>query len=102
MQMPVIVGIVLAIISLVVFSEWFYHNFVGWKEVIIDDQFFNLRIFGATVVSIFIFFVSFMGAAYVTKCPNEDRTGIFEKLNCEEYYKIKTQTDTLMGQTGRN
>ncbi len=95
MQMPVIVGIILVIIFLIVFSEWFYHNFVGWKEVILDDQFFNVRILGATLVSMMVFFASFMGAAYITKCPSAEREGIFEKLNCEEYYKIKVQADSL-------
>lgn len=97
MQMPVIVGVVLAIIFLIVFSEWFYHNFLGWKEVIVDDQFFSIRIVGATIVSMMIFFVSFFGAAYVTKCPSEERSGIFEKLNCTEYNKIKIQVGSIFG-----
>lgn len=97
--MPVAVGVILAIIFMIVFSGWFYHAYAGWKEVVIDDQFFKLRIVGATVFSMIIFFGSFMGIAYATKCPSEDRSGIFERLNCEEYNKIKLQADTLMGKT---
>jgi len=95
--MAVIVGVIFIIIFLIVFSEWFYNAFTGWKEIVIDDQFYKLRIAGATVVSILIFFGGFMGVAYATKCPSEDRSGIFEKLNCEEYNKIKLEADTLMG-----
>ena len=91
MEMPVIVGVVLAIIFLIVFSEWFYHTFVGWREVVIDDRLYKLRIFGASLFSMFVIFASFMGMAYVTKCPNETREGAFERLNCDEYKKIKTQ-----------
>ncbi len=93
MQMPVVVGLLLAIIFLVVFSEWFYHTFIGWREVVIDDRLYKLRIFGASVVSVLVFLGSFLGVAYITKCPSEEREGIFEKLNCDEYNKIKTTAE---------
>lgn len=88
MQMPVAVGVTLSVIFLVVFSEWFYHTFVGWKEVVLDDRLFKLRIAGATIFSMLIFFASFIGMAYYTKCPSAERSGFFENLNCEEYEKI--------------
>lgn len=91
MQMPVAVGVLVAIIFLIVFSEWFYHTFIGWKEVIIDDMMFKFRIFGATILSLLIISASFWGAAYISKCPSEQREGVFEKLNCEEYKKIKVR-----------
>lgn len=89
MEMPVIVGIILAIIFLIVFSEWFYHMFAGWREIVIDDKFFNLRIVGASIVSILVLVISFVGMAYVTECPREEKPEIFERLNCEAYNKIK-------------
>lgn len=88
--MPVVVGVCLSIIFLIVFSEWFYHNFLGWHEIVLDDRLYKLRIFVATIFSAGIFFASFVGMAYITKCPGEERQGVFEKLNCEEYNKIKT------------
>ena len=102
MQMPVIVGVILAIVFMIVFSEWFYHTFVGWKEVVIDDQLFGLRIAGAAIFSMLILFGTFMGMAYVTKCPNEEREGVFEKLNCEEYQKIKLGASMMLGENTKN
>ncbi len=89
MQMPVAVGVLVAIIFMVSFSEWFYHTFISWREVIVDDRLFKFRIFGATLLSLFVIMISFVGAAYVSKCPSSEREGIFERLNCEEYQKIK-------------
>lgn len=89
MQMPVAVGVLVSIIFLITFSEWFYHTFISWKEVIIDDRLFKFRIFGATTLSLFVISLSFLGAAYISKCPQTEREGIFERLNCEEYQKIK-------------
>lgn len=89
MQMPVAVGVLVAIIFMISFSEWFYHTFISWKEVIIDDRLFKLRVFGATLLSLFIISLSFVGAAYVSKCPLTEREGVFERLNCEEYQRIK-------------
>lgn len=89
MQMPVAVGVLVAIIFTISFSEWFYQTFIGWREVIIDDRLIKFRIFGATILSLFVICLSFVGAAFVSKCPQSDRGGFFEKLNCEEYQKIK-------------
>lgn len=97
MQMPVIVGVVLSIIFLVVFSEWFYHMFIGWREVVIDDKVYSLRIIAASAFSMILFFVSFLGMAYATKCPSEERVGVFERLNCTEYNKIKVQAGAVFG-----
>lgn len=88
MEMPVAVGILVAIIFLIAFSEWFYHTFVAWSEVIIDDKLYKFRIAGATLLSIAIIFATFWGAAYASKCSQTDREGVFEKLNCEEYRRI--------------
>ncbi len=95
MQMPVAVGLLVTIIFLTVLSEWFYHTFIGWKEIILDDRLFRLRVAGATFLSLVIVFASFVGAAYVYKCPSEQREGIFESLNCEEYEKIRVLTKTF-------
>lgn len=90
MQMPVWVGVILAIIFLTVFSEWTFHTVVGWKEIVLDDIYYTYRIAGVTLFSILIMSSTFLVMAYVTECPNETREGFFAKLNCEQYYKIKT------------
>jgi hypothetical protein len=95
MQMPVIVGIVVAIIFLVSFSEWFYHMVEGWNELIVDDVYFYYRMAGVTLFSIFILSSTFLVMALVTECPNEIREGVFARLRCEEYLKIKVGTEKL-------
>lgn len=92
MQMPVIVGVLVGVIFLVAFSEWFYNTFVAWKEVIIDDRVYNLRVFGATILSVGVILATFWGAAYFSKCNQPDREGYFEKLNCDEYKRIMVRS----------
>ena len=98
MQMPVVVGILVAVIFLVAFSEWFYHLVKGWREIVIDDAFFKYRIVGVSIFSMFIIGSSFFGMALITECPNEVREGILAKLRCEEYLKIKAGTENLFGE----
>lgn len=96
--MPVAVGIILAIIFLVAFSEWFYHLAVGWREIVIDDVYFNYRIIGVSLFSMLVIGSTFLGMAYVTECPNEKREGVFAKLRCEEYLKIKAGTEKIFSE----
>lgn len=93
MEMPVVVGVILAIIFLVAFSEWFYHLVEGWNELVIDDIYFKYRIVGVSIVSIFLICSTFFVMALVNECPNEERSGVFANLRCEEYMKIKVGTD---------
>lgn len=94
--MPVIVGIVVAIIFLVAFSQWFYHLIAGWREFVLDDIYFRYRIAGISALSILIMSGTFFGMAYFNECPNEDRVGIFAKMNCSAYTKIMAETDSIM------
>jgi len=91
--MPVIVGIVVAVIFLIAFSEWFYNIVTGWREFVLDDVYFRYRIAGVSALTILIMSGTFLGMAYVNECPNENRVGIFAKLNCEAYTKIISGTD---------
>lgn len=93
--MPVIVGIILALIFLVAFSEWFYHMVSGWRELVLDDVYFKYRVVGTTLVTIFIITASFFGMALITECPNEVKEGWAARLRCEEYLKIKAGTDKI-------
>jgi len=95
MQMPVIVGIVVAIIFLVAFSEWFYHLVAGWGGYVLDDVYFRYRILWVSLLSMMVMSGTFYGMALVNECPNEVREGLFSKLNCEEYSKIKVGIETL-------
>ena len=94
--MPVVIGIVMAVIFLIAFSGWFYHLVEGWREFVLDDIFFGYRIAGVSLLSFLIMGGTFYGIAYFKECPNEERVGIFAKLNCKDYEKIMAGTDALM------
>lgn len=94
--MPVIVGILVAIIFLVAFSEWFYNLVTGWREFVLDDVYFRYRIAGVSLLSILVMGGTFYGMALVNECPNEERTGLFAGLNCEQYQKIKASTEKML------
>lgn len=95
MQMPVVVGILIAIIFLIAFTEWAYHMFQGISELMVDDIYFKYRIFGVTSMSIFLMTATFFMMAFITECPNEVREGVFARLRCEEYMQIKVGTERL-------
>jgi len=95
--MPVVVGVIVAIVFLVAFSEWFYHIASGWGEFVLDDVYFRYRIVGVSLLSILTMSGTFYGMALINECKNETREGIFAKLNCEEYSKIMVGAEkTLM------
>jgi hypothetical protein len=96
MQMPVTVGIVVAVIFLVAFSEWFYQLVTGWKEFVLDDEYFKYRIAGISLFSFLVIGGTFYGLALVNECPNEEREGVFAKLNCEDYAKVKMGTEKVL------
>ncbi|HSV95069.1 MAG TPA: hypothetical protein VLH94_03810 [Spirochaetia bacterium] len=96
MQMPVVVGVVVALIFLIAFSEWFYHLVIGWNEFVLDDMYFKYRMVGVSLLSIAIMSGTFYGLAMFYECPSEDREGVFAKLNCEDYTKIKAGTEKVL------
>lgn len=96
MQMPVAVGIIVAIIFLVAFSEWFYHLVVGLKGFVLDDVFFRYRIIGISLLSFLVMGGTFYGMALTNECKNEVREGIFANLNCEEYNKILVGSEEIL------
>lgn len=97
MSMPVTVGLIMAAIFLISFSQWFYNLFKGWREVIIDDMFLIYRIVGATVLSAGIMFAGFWVIATVNECKEieVEKEGIFKQLNCKEYWEIRTGAESL-------
>jgi len=105
MQMPVLVGVILVVMVLIVFSGWFYHLVQGVREVVLDDVFFNYRVLGVSLVSIFIMMMAFVGIATINECEEregeEGREGMFASLKCEEYLSLKASTDELF-QTGES
>lgn len=96
--MPVAVGVILAIILLVSFSGWFTQMFQGWREFIIDDTYLGYRIAFATLFSVTIITLTFLGMAYAYECPGERIEGektILSGVQCESYIKIKTGAEEM-------
>ncbi len=95
MQMPVYVGIFIAVMVLVTFSTWFYNLAGGVKELVLDDVFFGYRIATATVLSIIFMVGAFFVIATVNECPNQPKEGLFAGLKCESYLRLKASADSL-------
>lgn len=95
MQMPVVVGVIIAIMALITFSGWFYELATGMHELVLDDQFFNYRIIAATFASIVFMVAVFFVIATINECPNEQREGVFAGLKCDSYLQIKASADNL-------
>lgn len=99
--MPLWVGIILIAIALVVFSGWFFNLASGLREIVLDDQFFGLRIVVASIFSFILFAGSFWVIATVNECRNTNPEGIFASLNCEEYSKLSTGFEGLFHKTNQ-
>ncbi len=102
MQMPVLVGVIVAVILLVSFSGWFYNLFQGWKEYVLDDAFFWYRVGAATVFSITLMTLTFFGMAYAYECPgveNDGSSSLSEKLNCPAFKKLKTSAEDIFNKS---
>lgn len=95
MEMPVMVGLLLALMFLVSFSSWFYNLVSGTRQLVLDDEFFGWRIAGTTIASLAFMVVMFIGIATVSECKNEKREGIFSSLRCEEYQVLRSSFESL-------
>ena len=59
--MPVVVGVLIALIFLVSFSEWFYNLVTGMKQLVLDDEFFGWRVAWTSFVSMIFMAAVFFG-----------------------------------------
>lgn len=95
MQMPVIVGVILAIMFLTTFSSWFYNFAKGLNALVLDDVFYTYRIVFASLLTIVLMVGSFYVISLVNECPKQDRVGVFAGLRCESYLQLKASADSL-------
>lgn len=95
MHIPVVVGVLIAVILLVTFSGWFFHLSAGWGQIIVDDVYFKYRILGATVISGLIVTATFFGIAYAIECPAGETDGVTRGMNCGQYRKIRTTAEEV-------
>ncbi len=61
MKIPVIVGIILALIFVVSFTGWFYNVISGAKQLVLDDEYFGWRIAWTSFISIAFMVAVFFG-----------------------------------------
>lgn len=95
MQMPVVVGVILAIMAVVTFSGWFYNLARGMNELVLDDAYFTYRIIAASLASMVFLVGAFFIIATIHECPNQERVGIFAGLKCDSYLNLKASADNL-------
>jgi hypothetical protein len=87
MNWVVVVGVIIALMFLVAFTNWFYHIFAGINALIVEDLFVGYRIFGWGVGALLLMGGIFWINALIQECPTpeEDREGIFTLLDCRVY-----------------
>lgn len=97
-----IVGVILAVVFLVSFSEWFYHLVKGANELIPSGYGFYFNVFKFMAGGLSFMAVVFWSLSMVYECPKPNREGIFEYMDCRVYYQAKARTQGLFpaGQDG--
>lgn len=87
----VVVGVIIAVMFLVSFTEWFYHLALGLNEAVVRDVFWAYRI-GTWVVGGLLFMGAvFWVLALNTECPllEKDKPGIFKYMDCDVYWQVR-------------
>lgn len=86
----VFLGVVLAIMFLAAFSEWFVHLATGVYELIPSGYQFYSQIVSWLVISAVFMAVVFFILAVVYECPRgEKREGVFALMDCSVYWQIR-------------
>ncbi len=88
----IVVGVIISLMFLVSFTEWFYHIAAGVNEVAVRDLFFFYRIGGWIVGGILFIGGVFWILALTNECPvvGRERVGIFRYLNCDVYWEMRS------------
>ncbi len=86
----IILGVLVALMFLVSFTEWFYHIVVGLDIVLIRDLYTAYRASGWVVGGLAFMAGIFWMLATVNECPGEGpKVGIFKYLNCGPYLQAR-------------
>jgi len=90
MNGAVITGVLIAVMFLVSFSQWFYHLIMGLDRAIINDVFVLYRAVVWGLISIVFMAGIFWMLAMVSECPSPDpKEGVFKYINCTPYFKAR-------------
>lgn len=87
MNWTVVVGIIIAIMFLTSFTEWFYHLIAGTNALIAEDSFVGYSIFRFGLSGMLFIVGMFWILAMFYECPTpeEDREGVFVYMDCSLY-----------------
>lgn len=96
----IIVGVILALMFLVAFSEWFFHLATGVNELIPSgfNYYFRLAkwIGGAALLMTMVF----VSLSVVYECPKGgDREGLFALIDCTAYWEVRGRMVGVSGST---
>lgn len=88
----IVVGVVIALMFLVSFTQWFYHLAVGLDNIIVRDVYASYRIGGWILGGVVFVAGVFWVLSLVNECPtvDEEKEGIFAYLNCDVYWEGKS------------
>lgn len=86
----IILGVLVALMFLVSFTEWFYHIVTSLNVVVIQDIYAVYRASGWVVGALAFMAGVFWVLATVNECPREEpKAGVFQYLNCGPYLEAR-------------
>lgn len=88
----IVVGVIITLMFLVSFTEWFYHVVVGFNEVALRDIFFSYRIAAWVIAGVTFMGGTFWTLALTNECPllEKERPGVFKYMNCDVYWEMRS------------
>jgi hypothetical protein len=90
----VIVGVFLALMFLVSFSEWFFHLAVGVEELMPSGLDYYSRLAKWGLVGLLFMAMVFWILSMVYECPKgEKREGIFGYMDCTVYWEVRARSE---------
>lgn len=92
MNWTVVVGVIIAIMFLTSFTEWFYHIVAGANALVINDSFAGYNIFklGMSGMMFMVGMVWVLAMFYECPTPEEEREGVFVYMDCTLYSWVKS------------
>ncbi len=89
MSWTVVTGIIIALMFLVSFSQWFYELISGLNGIIVEDIYVVYRTIAWGLGSILFMGAVFWILAIVKECPDlsGERPGIFAYMDCRLYWQ---------------
>mgnify|MGYP001559088882 FL=1 len=89
----IVVGVILSLMFLVSFTEWFYHIAAGVNEVIPSGALFYPSLIRMVVFSVLFIGIVLLVLSLAYECPkgDDEREGFFAYLDCTLYWQIRAK-----------